>query len=95
MNERAKYSAVISVIGRDQVGIIAKVTAILAEVNVNVSDISQTILQDVFAMIMLVDLSGLTVDFETLSQRLRTLGTSMHLEIQIQHKDIFNAMQRI
>ncbi len=95
MSQSAKYNAVITVIGRDRVGIISSVSAVLAKMNVNISDISQTILQDMFTMITLVDTSQINTSFETLSDELKALGESMNLEIRIQHADIFNAMQRI
>ncbi|MFC4401547.1 ACT domain-containing protein [Gracilibacillus xinjiangensis] len=86
--------AVVSVVGKDQVGIIAKVTTILAENKVNISDISQTILQDFFTMIMLIDindpnkLSILQKNFEPVEQELG-------LKINIQLEDVFQAMHRV
>jgi ACT domain-containing protein len=87
--------AVISVIGKDRVGIIAGVTKILAEANVNILDISQTIMQEIFTMVMLVDISQARVPFTGLSEALKDLGVDMGLSIQIQHEDIFNSMHRI
>jgi len=87
--------AVISVIGTDKVGIIANVSTILAERNVNILDISQTIMQDLFTMIMLVDISGLKTSFAELSDKLEEKGKEMGLSIRIQHEDIFNSMHRI
>jgi len=87
--------AVITVIGQDRVGIIAGVSAILAERNVNILDISQTIMQDVFTMITLVDISKLNTSFHELQQRLEEKGTELGLSIRIQHEDIFNSMHRI
>lgn len=95
MNQTTTYNAVITVIGKDRVGIIHKVTGILADANVNVSDISQTILQDVFTMIMLVDLSGLSIPQDELRKSLTALGDELWLEIRMQHKAVFNAMHRI
>ncbi len=95
MNEQAKKSAVITVVGRDRVGIIAAVAVLLADVQVNINDISQTIMQDVFTMIMLVDISQMTIDIKDLATRLEVLGERMGLSIRIQHADIFNAMHRI
>ena len=87
--------AVITVIGKDTVGILAKVTGVCAELNVNVMDVSQTILQDLFAMTMLADITGLTGEFGAFSDRLKTLGENMGLQIHVMHEDIFNSMHRI
>lgn len=87
--------AIVTVIGRDQVGIIAAVCALLSEKNVNVLDISQTILQDYFTMIMLVDASASTVPFADLREELAAAGQERNLDIRIQREDIFNAMHRI
>ncbi|EGD48753.1 ACT domain-containing protein [Ruminiclostridium papyrosolvens DSM 2782] len=87
--------AVITVIGKDKVGIIAAVSNILAESDVNILDISQTILQDVFTMIMLVDISKCNIPFHNLSEKLEAKGVELCLKIQIQHEDIFNSMHRI
>ncbi|MBZ4646084.1 MAG: hypothetical protein PWP27_456 [Clostridiales bacterium] len=87
--------AVITVIGKDKVGIIAAVSGILANCNVNILDISQTIMQDMFTMIMLVDISKACVDFSNLSEQLEKKGQELGLSIKIQHEDIFNSMHRI
>jgi len=87
--------AIVTVIGKDQVGIIAGVCALLSERNINILDISQTILQDYFTMIMLVDTSGCTLTFSELSQLLRDKGDNMGMSIRIQREDIFEAMHRI
>jgi ACT domain-containing protein len=87
--------AVITVIGKDKVGIIAGVSNILAEADVNILDITQTIMQDVFTMITLVDISNCNIPFGNLSEKLENKGTEMGLRIQIQHEDIFNSMHRI
>lgn len=87
--------AVITVLGKDRVGIIAGVSNILAESNVNILDITQTIMQDVFTMITLVDISGCNIPFDILSEKLDKKGVEMGLKIQIQHEDIFNSMHRI
>ena len=87
--------AIVTVVGRDQVGIIAGVCALLAEHNVNVLDISQTVLQEYFSMIMLVDCAACPVPFAELAERMRTEGTARDLVIRIQREDIFNAMHRI
>ncbi|TYQ13229.1 UNVERIFIED_CONTAM: ACT domain-containing protein [Acetivibrio alkalicellulosi] len=87
--------AVITVIGKDKVGIIAGISNTLADSNVNILDISQTTMQDVFTMIMLVDITNMDVPFETLSEELEKIGLSMQLSVKIQHEDIFNTMHRI
>ena len=87
--------AIVTVIGKDQVGIIAAVCALLSEKNVNVLDISQTILQDYFTMIMLVDVADSTVPFARLREDLAAAGQERNLDIRIQREDIFNAMHRI
>lgn len=95
MNETSKQTAVITVVGRDRVGIIAGVSGLLASLQVNIKDISQTILQDVFTMIMLVEISNMTIDIKELGEKLETLGQQIGLSIRVQHSDIFDAMHRI
>ena len=87
--------AVITVIGRDRVGIIAGISNILADCNVNILDISQTIMQDVFTMIMLTEVSNANVAFDALSDTLDAKGRELELYVKIQHEDIFNSMHRI
>ena len=87
--------AIVTVIGKDRVGIIASVCALLADNGVNILDISQTILQEYFTMIMLVDTAGCKVSFDELSKSLKTSGEEKSLAIRIQREDIFEAMHRI
>ncbi len=87
--------AVITVLGKDTVGIIAGVSNILADSNVNILDITQTIMQDVFTMVTLVDISSCNIPFDILSEKLDKKGVELGLKIQIQHEDIFNSMHRI
>ena len=87
--------AIVTVIGKDTVGIIADVCSLLASQGVNVLDISQTVLQEYFTMIMLVDASACKVPFAELSQLLKASGEEKGLVIRIQREDIFNAMHRI
>lgn len=87
--------AIVSVIGSDKRGIIAKVTTALWEMNVNVEDISQTIMQKYFTMIMLVDLSEANLSFAEISDKLKQTGESIGVEIRIQSEAIFQAMHRI
>ncbi|SHI11200.1 ACT domain-containing protein [Sporobacter termitidis DSM 10068] len=87
--------AIVTVIGKDHVGIIASVCSLLAENGVNILDISQTILQEYFTMIMLVDTSACKVSFDELSKTLKTSGEERSLSIRVQREDIFEAMHRI
>ena len=87
--------AIITVVGNDKVGIIAKVSDILAKNNINILDISQTIMQNMFTMIMLVDVSASDVNFNEISTILDNLGDELGLSIKIQHENIFNSMHRI
>jgi len=87
--------AFVTVVGKDKVGIIAAICILLAEKNVNILDISQTILNDSFTMIMLVDATACAVPFDELSESLSELGKKMELSIRIQREEIFNAMHRI
>ncbi|MBR3295979.1 MAG: ACT domain-containing protein [Clostridia bacterium] len=87
--------AIVTVIGKDQVGIIAGVCTVLAEKNINVLDISQTVMQDYFTMIMMVDISEAGLTFEDLSRDLDEFGRTKGLSIRIQREDIFEAMHRI
>ena len=88
-------NAIVTVIGEDRVGIIAAVCSLLAENNVNILDISQTILQDCFTMIMLVDVSACALPFAELGEALSALGREMSLDVRIQREEIFNAMHKI
>lgn len=87
--------AVITVIGRDSVGILAKVSGICAEYNANVCEVTQSILQDLFAMIMLVDITEMTGNFSALVDRMDTLGKELGLSIHTMHEDIFHSMHSI
>ena len=87
--------AIVTVIGKDTVGIIAAVCALLAEQNVNVLDISQTVMQDYFTMIMMVDLSQSKASFAGLAAELEQAGEAKGLSIRIQREDIFQAMHKI
>jgi ACT domain-containing protein len=87
--------AVITVLGCDRVGIIAAVTAVLAESNTNILDISQTIMADIFTMIMMVDLSKATMDCQELQEQLKERGTALGVEIRLQRDEIFRSMHRI
>lgn len=86
---------IITVLGKDKVGIIAKVCTYLAEHNLNILDISQTIVQDYFNMMMIVDISSATKSFEEIVEELHHVGETIGVEIKLQHEDIFNIMHRI
>ncbi len=88
-------NAIVTVIGMDRVGIIAAVCIKLAELNINVLDISQTIMQGNFTMIMAVDVSQATASFTEIRDSLADLGREMELSIRIQREEIFNAMHSI
>jgi ACT domain-containing protein len=90
-----KKRVIVTVIGEDRVGIIAKVTQVLAQHQVNILDISQTILQDFFTMMMIVDISKSTVSLQSLQDILKDVGNEIGMEIQAQHEDIFRFMHRI
>ena len=92
---RSRKKAVISVTGKDNVGIIAEVSALCAKLGANISDISQTVLDEYFAMIMIVEIDGLTVPFTEFVDKTKELGRSKGLEINAMHEDIFNSMHRI
>ena len=85
--------AVVSVIGRDMVGILAKVSTVCAEANTNVIEVSQSVMQDLFAMVMIIDIAQINCQLETLQARLqeRLEGMTIH----VMHEHIFNAMHRI
>ncbi len=91
MNQRR---AIVSVVGKDQVGIIAKVTNVLADNKINILDISQTILQDFFTMMMIVDVADLK-DLESLQKQLLEVGKALNMNINIQLEEIFQAMHRV
>ena len=86
---------IITVVGKDMVGILAKVSTVCAENGVNVIEVSQSILQDMFCMIMLVDLEKANVPFTDFSDKVTAIGNEMALSIHVMHEDIFNSMHRI
>lgn len=86
---------IISVLGKDRVGIIAAVANILSENNINILDISQTIMQDLFTMILIADLEKSSIDLAALKERLLQLGLTLGIKIDAQHEDAFRYMHRI
>lgn len=87
--------AIITVVGKDMVGILAKVSAACAQHNINVIEVTQSILQDMFAMIMMVDIDGSNVPFTQFAEEIAKMGEDMGLSIHAMHEDIFNSMHRI
>lgn len=87
--------AVVTVVGKDKTGIISKVSTFLAEKKVNILDISQTILEEYFAMIMLVDVSNATLSLADLAEECKSMGEKIGMSVHVQHEDIFNAMHRV
>ncbi len=86
---------IITVVGKDQVGIIANICTFLAEKEVNILDISQTIIQGYFNMMMVVDVTSKKAEFGSICDEITDLGTSIGVDIKLQHEDIFNKMHRI
>ena len=87
--------AVVTVVGKDRVGIIAWVCKELAERNINILDISQTVMQGYFTMMMVADVSGCTMPMAELSRNMETLGKEIGLSVRIQREDVFEAMHRV
>lgn len=87
--------AVVTVVGKDKTGIISKISTFLADREVNILDISQTILQDYFTMIMMVDLTSANTELATLARECEEMGKRIGMSIHIQHEAIFNAMHSI
>jgi ACT domain-containing protein len=87
--------AIVTVIGKDKVGIIQGVTSVLSENNINIMDINQTLMQDYFTMIMLVDLEKTKIDFKEIKEKLDKKADELGVSIKIQHQDIFASMHQI
>jgi len=88
--------AIVTILGLDRVGIIAAIANILAEANVNILDISQSVLrEEFFTMIMMVDLAAAKIPFEELSRRLKDKGSELAVQVEVQREDIFKSMHRI
>ena len=88
-------NAILAVIGRDRVGIVAKISAVCAEHNANVIDVNQTVLQDYFAMLMLAEIDDLSCDFSKFSAHIQEAGKEMGMTVHVMHEDIFNSMHRV
>lgn len=87
--------AIITVIGKDTVGILAKVSDACAKASVNIVEVTQSVLQDMFAMIMLVEIDKSTVSLEQLRENLNKVGDSTNTKIHVMHEEIFNSMHKI
>ena len=87
--------AVITVIGKDSVGILAKVSEACSKADVNIVEVTQSVLQDMFAMIMLVEIDKSNIGFEQLRTNLKAVGESTNTKVHVMHEDIFNAMHKI
>lgn len=87
--------AFITVIGGDKIGIIYGVTSVLQKYKVNILDINQTLLQEYFAMMMLVDLKEMSIGFQELKEELVTIGKELGVSIKLQHEDLFKTMHTI
>ena len=86
---------VISVIGKDTVGIISKVSAVCAKYNANIVDITQSVLQDVFVMVMLTYISSINCPYHEYAEDFKALGNELGVDIRVMHEDVFNSMHRI
>lgn len=87
--------AVITVVGKDTVGILSSVSEICAKSNVNIIEVSQSILQELFCMIMLVDMEKATSDFADFASQLKNMGKEKNLQIHAMHEDVFNTMHHV
>ena len=87
--------AIVTVVGKDRTGIIAKVSTTLCENNINIEDISQTIMQDMFTMIMLVSFSSAEISIQEITDKLNAVAKDMGLSIHVQREEIFTSMHRI
>jgi len=87
--------AIVTVVGYDTVGILAKVSAVCADNNANIIDVTQSVLKDMFTMVMLIDISDLSDDFAALQNALYALGDKIGMKIHVMHEDIFSSMHHI
>ncbi|CCO07220.1 ACT domain-containing protein [Desulforamulus hydrothermalis] len=94
-SEMSRNRIIVTVIGQDRVGIIARVATILADHQINILDISQTILQEFFAMVLIADMEKSSLELDSLKEKLNQLGKEMGVKIEAQHEDVFRYMHRI
>ena len=95
MKRGTDMKAVVTVVGQDAKGIIAKVSGACAELGANIAEISQSILKEYFAMIMVIEIAELTIPFTEFVDVMRKLGEENNLDIRAMHEDIFNSMHKI
>ena len=95
MAETASNRIVITVLGKNRAGIVAAVTKILGEANVDIRDITQSIIEDIFTMTMLADMADSPLDFSALQEQLAAAGEAVGVTIQMQREDVFNFMYRL
>ena len=93
--EEAKMRAIITVVGQDTVGILASVSRVCAEHNANVIEVTQSVLEELFVMVMLVNIDHLSGGINSLAQSMNALGKEKNLKIHVMHEDIFHSMHRI
>lgn len=87
--------AVLTVVGKDTVGILAGVSKVCAENNVNINDVTQTVMQDMYCMIMMCDISGIACPFDVFADKMSEVGRSMGLSVNVMHEELFNSMHKI
>lgn len=87
--------AVITVVGKDSVGILAKVSSRCSEFNINISEVTQSVLSDMFCMIMICEIDGIKGDFGDFADNMKEMGKEMGMSIHVMHEDIFNSMHSI
>ena len=88
-------NAIIAVIGQDQLGILAKISGVCANNNANVINVSQSIMQNYFAMILLAEISELSCGFDDFSKKLNAAGEEIGMKVHVMHEDIFNSMHTV
>ena len=95
MAELSPTRVVITVLGKNRPGILAAITRVLGETNVDIRDITPSVIEDIFTMTMIADISAAASDFITLQERLSAAGESIGVNVQIQREDVFNYMYRL
>ena len=95
MAEATSSHIVITVLGKNRPGIVAAITRVLGEANVDIRDITQSIIDDIFTMTMLADMAAASLDFTELQERLAHTGDEIGVEVQVQREDVFNFMYRL
>ena len=93
--KKTRQICIVTVTGKDKVGIIARISNIMAKANVNIVDVSQRIMEEYFVMTMACDITDATADMDKLHQQLGKFGREMGLQITFQHENIFKAMHRV